>query len=152
MVCRNVGIFCLLNLTGAQSTVLMMVVVWCIKILNWNSAMKVTFSDMHIVLNCWKIAFFDLQFFYVFWMFCILLLVLCEILVSPNFEEEPKHLPLGVAVRRLRKVYRHGNKVAVDGLTMNFYEGQITSFLGHNGAGKTTTMWVNFLFFLLWIV
>lgn len=23
---------------------------------------------------------------------------------------------------------------------MNFYEGQITSFLGHNGAGKTTTM------------
>jgi len=23
--------------------------------------------------------------------------------VSPNFEEEPKHLPLGVAVRRLRK-------------------------------------------------
>ncbi|NXL84346.1 ABCA1 protein, partial [Alectura lathami] len=29
---------------------------------------------------------------------------------------------------------------AVDGLTLNFYEGQITSFLGHNGAGKTTTM------------
>jgi hypothetical protein len=30
----------------------------------------------------------------------------------------------------------------VDGLTINFYEDQITSFLGHNGAGKTTTMWV----------
>ncbi|POI33213.1 hypothetical protein CIB84_003036, partial [Bambusicola thoracicus] len=40
----------------------------------------------------------------------------------------------------LVKVYRDGKKVAVDGLTLNFYEGQITSFLGHNGAGKTTTM------------
>ncbi|NWJ10124.1 ABCA1 protein, partial [Crypturellus undulatus] len=29
---------------------------------------------------------------------------------------------------------------AVDGLSLDFYEGQITSFLGHNGAGKTTTM------------
>lgn len=47
---------------------------------------------------------------------------------------------LGVAIRNLRKVYRAGKKVAVDGLSMNFYEGQITSFLGHNGAGKTTTM------------
>ena len=28
----------------------------------------------------------------------------------------------------------------MDGLTLNLYEGQITSFLGHNGAGKTTTM------------
>jgi len=65
---------------------------------------------------------------------------LLEILASARFEVEPKHLPLGVAVRRLRKIYRQGNKVAVDGLTMNFYEGQITSFLGHNGAGKTTTM------------
>uniref|UniRef100_A0A8D2MKQ1 P-type phospholipid transporter n=1 Tax=Zonotrichia albicollis TaxID=44394 RepID=A0A8D2MKQ1_ZONAL len=44
------------------------------------------------------------------------------------------------AVLNLVKVYRDGKKVAVDGLTLNFYEGQITSFLGHNGAGKTTTM------------
>ncbi|NXT18829.1 ABCA1 protein, partial [Syrrhaptes paradoxus] len=29
---------------------------------------------------------------------------------------------------------------AVNGLSLDFYEGQITSFLGHNGAGKTTTM------------
>ena len=28
----------------------------------------------------------------------------------------------------------------MDGLALNLYEGQITSFLGHNGAGKTTTM------------
>lgn len=55
-------------------------------------------------------------------------------------EEEPTHLKLGVSIQNLMKVYRDGMKVAVDGLTLNFYEGQITSFLGHNGAGKTTTM------------
>ncbi len=30
----------------------------------------------------------------------------------------------------------------MEDLSLNFYEGQITSFLGHNGAGKTTTMFV----------
>ncbi|KAJ6657074.1 hypothetical protein lerEdw1_002819 [Lerista edwardsae] len=55
-------------------------------------------------------------------------------------EEEPSHLCLGVSIQNLVKVYRDGKKPAVDGLTLNFYEGQITSFLGHNGAGKTTTM------------
>uniref|UniRef100_A0A8C9WEH3 P-type phospholipid transporter n=1 Tax=Scleropages formosus TaxID=113540 RepID=A0A8C9WEH3_SCLFO len=55
-------------------------------------------------------------------------------------EEEPTHLRLGVYIKKLVKVYSHGNKLAVDGLTLGFYEGQITSFLGHNGAGKTTTM------------
>ncbi|XP_051935677.1 phospholipid-transporting ATPase ABCA1b isoform X2 [Hippocampus zosterae] len=55
-------------------------------------------------------------------------------------EEEPAHLEPGVYIENLVKVYRHGKKRAVDGLTLGFYEGQITSFLGHNGAGKTTTM------------
>lgn len=55
-------------------------------------------------------------------------------------EEEPTHLKLGVSIQNLVKIYRDGMKVAVDGLALNFYEGQITSFLGHNGAGKTTTM------------
>ena len=36
-------------------------------------------------------------------------------------------------------MYPNG-KVAVEDLSLNFYEGQITSFLGHNGAGKTTTI------------
>ena len=63
-----------------------------------------------------------------------------SISASDNFEAEQTHLPLGVSVQGLRKIYKEGSKVAVDGLSLNFYEGQITSFLGHNGAGKTTTM------------
>ncbi|XP_055884282.1 phospholipid-transporting ATPase ABCA1-like isoform X3 [Biomphalaria glabrata] len=59
---------------------------------------------------------------------------------SDNFEKDPTDRAVGVAVKNLRKIYKKGDKVAVDGLTLNFYEGQITSFLGHNGAGKTTTM------------
>lgn len=56
-----------------------------------------------------------------------------------SIEEEPKHLPLGVSVKKLSKIYSNG-KVALEDLSLNFYEGQITSFLGHNGAGKTTTI------------
>ena len=59
---------------------------------------------------------------------------------SGMFESEPKHLKLGVAIKGLQKVYSNGRRLAVDNLDLNFYEGQITSFLGHNGAGKTTTM------------
>lgn len=55
-------------------------------------------------------------------------------------EEEPAHIEPGVYIENLVKVYSHGNKLAVDGLSLRFYNGQITSFLGHNGAGKTTTM------------
>uniref|UniRef100_W5N0J6 P-type phospholipid transporter n=1 Tax=Lepisosteus oculatus TaxID=7918 RepID=W5N0J6_LEPOC len=61
-------------------------------------------------------------------------------LFSVCVEEEPAHLQPGVYIQNLVKVYPDGNKVAVDGLNLGFYEGQITSFLGHNGAGKTTTM------------
>ena len=45
----------------------------------------------------------------------------------------------GVSINHLHKIYSNG-KVALEDLSLNFYEGQITSFLGHNGAGKTTTM------------
>lgn len=40
------------------------------------------------------------------------------------------------------KVFNPGpkEKIAVDSLDLNMYEGQITVLLGHNGAGKTTTM------------
>ncbi|KAM4710016.1 phospholipid-transporting ATPase ABCA1-like [Discoglossus pictus] len=56
------------------------------------------------------------------------------------FETEPTNLRQGVSIQNLVKIYKAGKKTAVDGLSVNFYEGQITSFLGHNGAGKTTTM------------
>uniref|UniRef100_A0A8C0GHW2 P-type phospholipid transporter n=1 Tax=Chelonoidis abingdonii TaxID=106734 RepID=A0A8C0GHW2_CHEAB len=55
-------------------------------------------------------------------------------------EEPPAHLRPGVSIRNLVKIYHSSSKVAVNGLSLSFYEGQITSFLGHNGAGKTTTM------------
>ncbi|KAM3876265.1 phospholipid-transporting ATPase ABCA1 [Diretmus argenteus] len=57
-----------------------------------------------------------------------------------HIEPEPTHLVLGVAIRNLVKIYKQGAKLAVNHLNLKFYEGQITSFLGHNGAGKTTTM------------
>jgi ATP-binding cassette subfamily A (ABC1) protein 1 len=60
---------------------------------------------------------------------------------SDDFEADPQGLHVGIAMSGLRKVYTSG-VVAVDTLTVKFYEGQITSFLGHNGAGKTTTLFV----------
>nr|XP_009931047.1 PREDICTED: ATP-binding cassette sub-family A member 12 [Opisthocomus hoazin] len=56
----------------------------------------------------------------------------------PHLEPEPTDLTLGVSLRGITKVY--GCKAAVDNLSLNFYEGNITSLLGHNGAGKTTTI------------
>ncbi|XP_031441264.1 phospholipid-transporting ATPase ABCA1-like isoform X2 [Clupea harengus] len=55
-------------------------------------------------------------------------------------EKPPPNVKVGVSVRNLVKIYKTGKKLAVDGLSMDFYENQITSFLGHNGAGKTTLM------------
>ena len=47
-----------------------------------------------------------------------------------KLEPEPKHLNLGVAVQNLYKVYKNGT-TAVENLCVNFYEDQITSFLGN---------------------
>lgn len=55
-------------------------------------------------------------------------------------EKPPDNLKVGVSIRNLVKVYKTGKKLAVDKLSLDFYQDQITSFLGHNGAGKTTTM------------
>ncbi|KAF4110511.1 hypothetical protein G5714_007542 [Onychostoma macrolepis] len=55
-------------------------------------------------------------------------------------ENPPPGMKPGVCIRNLVKVYKTGNKLAVDGLSLDFYQDHITSFLGHNGAGKTTTM------------
>ncbi|XP_019742850.1 ATP-binding cassette sub-family A member 1-like [Hippocampus comes] len=55
-------------------------------------------------------------------------------------EADPSNLVLGVSINNLVKIYKKGAVKAVDHLNLKFYEGQITSFLGHNGAGKTTTI------------
>uniref|UniRef100_A0A8D0AR12 ABC transporter domain-containing protein n=1 Tax=Sander lucioperca TaxID=283035 RepID=A0A8D0AR12_SANLU len=60
--------------------------------------------------------------------------------VTEYLEKPPPGIKAGVSIRNLVKIYKTGKKLAVDGLSMDFYENQITSFLGHNGAGKTTTM------------
>ncbi|XP_075415885.1 ATP-binding cassette sub-family A member 2 isoform X1 [Tenrec ecaudatus] len=57
-----------------------------------------------------------------------------------GMEEEPTHLPLVVCVDKLTKVYKNDRKLALNKLSLNLYENQVVSFLGHNGAGKTTTM------------
>lgn len=56
------------------------------------------------------------------------------------FEPDPVGLVMGVQIQDLVKVFDGSSRPAVNCLNINFYEGQITSFLGHNGAGKTTTM------------
>jgi ATP-binding cassette subfamily A (ABC1) protein 3 len=45
-------------------------------------------------------------------------------------------------IRNLRKVFKTTaeDRVAVDCLNLNVYEGQVTVLLGHNGAGKSTTI------------
>uniref|UniRef100_A0A182MY51 ABC transporter domain-containing protein n=1 Tax=Anopheles dirus TaxID=7168 RepID=A0A182MY51_9DIPT len=58
---------------------------------------------------------------------------------NDNIEAEPKGRIPRIQIRELRKVYSN-KKVAIEGLTFNMFEGQITALLGHNGAGKTTTM------------
>jgi ATPase subunit of ABC transporter with duplicated ATPase domains len=58
---------------------------------------------------------------------------------SSAFEKEPKNMKAGVEIMNLRKIFS-GKKVAVDGLSVKMFEGQITALLGQNGAGKTTTM------------
>lgn len=56
------------------------------------------------------------------------------------FERELPGLVPGVCVKNLVKVFEPYGRPAVDRLSINFYENQITAFLGHNGSGKTTTL------------
>lgn len=57
--------------------------------------------------------------------------------VSDALKEQEKD-GKSVEVRNLSKHF--GTKVAVDGLNLSMYRGQVTALLGHNGAGKTTTI------------
>ncbi|XP_036026831.1 LOW QUALITY PROTEIN: phospholipid-transporting ATPase ABCA7 [Onychomys torridus] len=55
-------------------------------------------------------------------------------------EEPPPGLTPGVSIRGLKKHFRGCPQPALRGLSLDFYQGHITAFLGHNGAGKTTTL------------
>lgn len=59
---------------------------------------------------------------------------------SSQAGENFSHLPVGVSLHGLSKLY--GDRVAIQNLNVSFYEGHVTTLLGHNGAGKTTTMYV----------
>ncbi|KAJ3125040.1 ATP-binding cassette sub- A member 5 [Nowakowskiella sp. JEL0407] len=65
-----------------------------------------------------------------------------EDLIGPNIEAEPTTLKKVGEIRELTKVFKDGKKdsVAVDKLSLNFYEGEIFALLGQNGAGKSTTI------------
>lgn len=55
-------------------------------------------------------------------------------------EEAPPGPIPGVSIRGLKKHFPGNPTPALRGLSLDFYQGHITAFLGHNGAGKTTTL------------
>lgn len=55
------------------------------------------------------------------------------------FENEPTNQAIGIKIHNLTKKFT-SDKAAVDNLSLNLYENQITTFLGQNGAGKTTAI------------
>ncbi|XP_063476660.1 phospholipid-transporting ATPase ABCA7 isoform X3 [Symphalangus syndactylus] len=66
----------------------------------------------------------------------------CPTALDPKVlvEEAPLSLRPGVSVRGLEKCFPGSPQPALRGLSLDFYQGHITAFLGHNGAGKTTTL------------
>lgn len=62
---------------------------------------------------------------------------------TERFEPEPKNLMPIIRIQKVSKYFNSnymGKKFAVNNLSLNIYENQITVLIGHNGAGKTTTM------------
>nr|XP_031543140.1 LOW QUALITY PROTEIN: ATP-binding cassette sub-family A member 3-like [Vicugna pacos] len=61
-----------------------------------------------------------------------------EVTQNKYFEPEPTSLVAGIQIKNLYKEF--GDKVAINNMSLNLYEGQITILLGQNGAGKSTTL------------
>ncbi|KAK7002956.1 ATP-binding cassette sub- A member 12 [Biomphalaria glabrata] len=55
------------------------------------------------------------------------------------FEKPPIGLKVGIAIENVCKNYSSKKKALIN-LSLNIYENQITTLLGHNGAAKTTTI------------
>uniref|UniRef100_A0A8C3VQ59 ABC transporter domain-containing protein n=1 Tax=Catagonus wagneri TaxID=51154 RepID=A0A8C3VQ59_9CETA len=62
----------------------------------------------------------------------------CPITPHKYFEAEPTSLVADVQIKHLYKKF--GDQIAVNDMSLNLYEGQITVLLGQNGAGKTTIL------------
>lgn len=66
--------------------------------------------------------------------------------MSIPMENPPLDKEVGIRIRKLTKIYGEarkrgdgeGKEAAVDNLSMNLYQSEITVLLGENGAGKTT--------------
>ncbi|XP_075727970.1 phospholipid-transporting ATPase ABCA3-like isoform X4 [Rhipicephalus microplus] len=56
------------------------------------------------------------------------------------FEPPPPDAHTTIALSHVTKKFRGTLKKAVDNLSLEIFDGQLTVLLGHNGAGKTTTM------------
>lgn len=65
-----------------------------------------------------------MNFFNFFNKFVIVLIIAKD----KYIETEPFHLPVGVSIKGLTKKFK--DKTAVDNLTLNLFEGQITALLG----------------------
>jgi len=61
---------------------------------------------------------------------------------SARFEPSVSCRKVGIKIRNLTKRFSKNQQPAVDRLSIDLYEGDITALLGHNGAGKTTTMFM----------
>jgi ATP-binding cassette subfamily A (ABC1) protein 3 len=61
-----------------------------------------------------------------------------------HIEDESIHAskPVGIKISNITKIFKQLGtfKKAVNNLSLNIYEGQISVLLGHNGAGKSTTI------------
>lgn len=60
--------------------------------------------------------------------------------IDSVFEPPPPDAHTTIALSHVTKKFRGTNKKAVDDLSLEIFDGQLTVLLGHNGAGKTTTM------------